>query len=71
MKLYRVSYTTEGGISVGFTWHTSAREAKREAVKYIRFNPPEQAEIERIELRRGRNMLLIFLKAYASHPDNG
>jgi hypothetical protein len=75
MKFYRVRYSSEGGNSGGYSWHTSRRDAEKAArdaaandpAEYID-GPPQWDEIEIVPTKKS---LLDALNTYAGHPNNG
>lgn len=75
MHLFRNHYRTEGGISAGFSWHTSRLEALEAAQKRdSRCDDPCDkcdTKAEKIVVQPGRDALARFLNRYASHADNG
>lgn len=80
MKFYRVSYSTEGGNSGGFSWHTNRRAAlaaaradyDQDPDEYDHHSPTRGSDrIEVIEIAPTRRGILRALNALAGHPDNG
>lgn len=80
MKFYRVSYSTHGGNSGGFSWHTSNAAALAAAAADYKENPAEYDNhapvrgtdrIDEIHVKPTKAGILAALKAYASHADNG
>ena len=72
MKFYRNHYSSEGGLSGGFTWHTSRRDAETSAAQTVKNGAEPMLEIaEVIQISAGKTGLLAALNKYAGHPDNG
>jgi hypothetical protein len=72
MKFYRVRYKTGGGISAGYSWHTSKGDAQGAANRYARTNPEEEApEVSEVYVIPTKAGILEALNCYADHPDNG
>lgn len=79
MKFYRASYSTGGGNSGGFSWHTSRAEAIAAAKRDYDEDPAEydhhakgiNERIQVIEITPTRRGILDALQRLASHPDNG
>jgi hypothetical protein len=74
MRFYRVHYTYDAGVSGGFTYFTSKREAekhKRELNKAALVENGDGGEIEVIEIEPTRGGILRALNLYAAHADNG
>ena len=76
MKFYRVRYSTQGGVSAGFSWHSSLRNANASAKAAVE-NDREEYEIygppliQRFEIPSTKAGIMRALRLYASHPDNG
>lgn len=78
MKIYRNSYQSHQESSCGFSFHSSAKEARKEMAKFKKnsqskgfddFNPDSSTEpIDIIPTKKG---IIAALNAYASHNDNG
>jgi hypothetical protein len=79
MIFYRVHYSTNGGNSAGFSWHTSKADARAAAKKDYDQDPSEYENdpasiAERIiifEIPITRAGVIHALKHFASHADNG
>lgn len=76
MKFYRVHYRMEGGNSAGFSWHTSKREAKKQAAEAVRNDPDEYDAIsgpptlDEVEIKPTRAGILAALRSHAAHGSN-
>ncbi len=66
MKIYRNHLEAEGGISGGYTWHSSKTAAKQAARKVETLEAARPYDITLT--KRG---VIAFLNAFGSHPDNG
>lgn len=72
MICYRVKFTVESGVSAGFAWFETLREAQNVVGAFQVDNPTETApEIDRVEIYISRQGVLRALNHYATHPDNG
>lgn len=72
MRFYRVRYTVEGGVSGGYTWHTSKRGAEKAVRAFTdRSDVEDGAEVSEVEIEPTKRGILAALKQYASHADNG
>lgn len=73
MKLYRVNRRTDGGTSGGFSFHSSMKDAKREAARYQREMEPDEElpEIDVIEFECSKGGVLRLLNYWACHANNG
>lgn len=71
MKIYRNTYSVEGGSNGGFSFHRSKRDARLAVKAYKTSSEPPHVIAEPMEVKPGKNGLLRFLNIYASHNDNG
>lgn len=84
MRFYRLHCRCEGGISGGVEWFTSRRQAERSRREHIAnaklaeldqdflgAGENEPDEIEELDITPTKSGILLALKRYASHPDNG
>ena len=71
MRFYLVTHHTEGGVSAGFSWHTSKVEARRQVAER-NWPVPERSEfVGPIDIEPTKRGILHALNYYAAHPDNG
>jgi len=80
MTFYRVRYSTEGGSSAGYSWHTSRRDADRALAAAIANDPAEYADdarvrmedrIQPVTITPTKAGILAALRQFASHEQNG
>lgn len=74
MKIYRVHSHTENGISAGYSFHSSLKDAKhaaREAWETRDSDSETPPEIEVLEVEISKAGILRALNMYASHAENG
>jgi hypothetical protein len=83
MKFYRLHMTCENGISAGFRWFTTARDAvtaeRQHRAQNTDPNAPEgetpgapfEASCEIVNIEPTKAGILAALNAFASHADNG
>ncbi len=74
MKLYRNHRFDDDQASMGFTWFTSKREARRDAREDLGGDTAVESVdpiAEPFNIKLTRKGILQFLNLHASHPDNG
>lgn len=73
MKIYRVAFQTEGGISAGYRFFRNQREAERAAYAWKRDREPELdlPLIDVWDYPISAAGMLAALERLASHADNG
>jgi len=75
MNVYRIEYLSSGGERVGYSYHSSKREAfavaatwRRELGGGLR---EAKTDMETIKVERTRKSFLAVLNRYGGHADNG
>lgn len=71
MTIYRNHYSTEGGISGGFSYHPSKRDAKLAVKGWKTSDAPPHEIAEPLTLKPTRYDIIRFLNQHGAHPDNG
>lgn len=74
MKIYRLTMLVEAGVSAGFSWHSSerdARRARREFLQDTEMDETAEASIQAIEFEPTRGGILGLLNQYGHEPQNG
>lgn len=69
MKLYRLHGTVDSGVSAGYQFFASKKDAEKEAKTWDAAK--SQTEITEINVTPTKAGILVALNHYASHPDNG
>jgi hypothetical protein len=75
VRIYRNHYSTEGGTSDGYSFHSSKAHA-HQAVKDAKLTQEEDFEdpleiAEPLDIELTKEGVLRFLNIFASHADNG
>lgn len=72
MKVYRVHLRYDAGQSLGYVYFTNKREAAHAKQLHDKdHNPEDSAEIHELSIPISRQGILMALRTYANHPDNG
>lgn len=73
MRLYRVTYSHEGGTSKGYGWFSSYRVARAAVAEFRRATQHEDgdASVEPVEIPLTKAGVLAALNFWATYPDNG
>lgn len=71
MTFYRISITVDNGVSAGYEFFTSWREAMGFKNEYLRDNPGETVDWDIIRVDPTKAGILKALNSFARHPDNG
>lgn len=72
MRLYRVTFSYEAGVSAGFAFYASKREARKAAADWRRDHASDaSAGFAVLDFKPTRGGVLELLRSIADHPDNG